>query len=130
MERPKLGYVILYVEALDRALRFYGALGLEERGRYGDYAELATGETVLGLAERAFVAGHFTGELPPPGQGSSELALVVPREEVDALVERALSAGAEAVSEPADQPWGQRVAYVRDPDGHLLELCSPVGGAV
>ena len=41
-------------------------------------------------------------------------------------VKRAVKAGATAVSEPAAKPWGQTVAYLRDKDGHLVELCTPL----
>jgi catechol 2,3-dioxygenase-like lactoylglutathione lyase family enzyme len=34
--------------------------------------------------------------------------------------------GAEPVVAPTDRPWGQRTAYVRDPDGHLVELAEQV----
>ena len=27
--------------------------------------------------------------------------------------------------EPADQPWGERIAYIADPDGNLVMLCAP-----
>ena len=75
---------------------------------------------------RSFVEEHLTGKLPPPGQGSSELGIVVARDEVKARFDRAIAAGATAVKEPEEQPWGQLASYVRDPDGHLLEICSPV----
>ncbi|MGI9590598.1 MAG: VOC family protein [Myxococcota bacterium] len=128
MSAPRLGYVILYVESLEKAMRFYcEGLGFSEKARHGDYGELATGDTILGLAERNFVAGHFTGELPPPGQGASEIAVVFDREDVRPAYERALAAGAKAVVEPREESWKQLVSYVRDPDGHLLEICSPVG---
>jgi len=29
------------------------------------------------------------------------------------------------VLEPADQPWGERVAYLADPDGNLVMLTAP-----
>jgi catechol 2,3-dioxygenase-like lactoylglutathione lyase family enzyme len=38
------------------------------------------------------------------------------------LADRDGAAGVEAVTPPTDRPWGQRTAYVRDPDGHLVEL--------
>jgi len=38
--------------------------------------------------------------------------------DVDASYRRALEAGAESLSEPADQPYGDRVAVVRDPFGN------------
>ena len=58
---------------------------------------------------------------PPLG---FEIALVTP--DVPALYDRALKAGAVKVSEPATKPWGQTVAYLRDIDGHLVELCTPL----
>jgi lactoylglutathione lyase len=128
MGTPRLGYVILYVESLEKAMRFYcDGLGFAERARHGQYGELDTGGTILGLSERAFVAEHLTGELPPPGLGSSEIGIVVERAEVPRLYARALEAGARSVLAPREQPWGQLVSYARDPDGHLLEICSPVG---
>lgn len=126
---PALGYVILYVESLDRAVSFYrDVLGFELKLRQGPYGELATGATTLALSERAFIREHIFGgvDLPPAGQGCSEIGVLVPEEEVDGLFRRAVQAGAQAVVEPIEQPWGQRVSYVRDLDGHLVEICSPV----
>jgi lactoylglutathione lyase len=45
---------------------------------------------------------------------------------VQAAYDRAVEEGAAAVSPPQTKPWGQDVAYVRDPDGNLVELASPV----
>ncbi len=39
---------------------------------------------------------------------------------------RAIAAGAQAVQEVRDEAWGQTTAYVSDPDGYLVEICSPV----
>ena len=41
---------------------------------------------------------------------------------VQAAFDRAVEEGAAAVSPPQTKPWGQDVAYVRDPDGNLVEL--------
>jgi lactoylglutathione lyase len=125
--KPKLRYAILYVENLERALSFYTeVIGFRQRRRIGPYAELDTGSTLLGLSERAFVAKELLEEeLPKPGQGSCEIGIVVPEAEVQVLYERALAAGCEAIKPPCRQPWGQITSWVRDPDGHVLELCSP-----
>ena len=48
-------------------------------------------------------------------------------EDVAAAFERAVAEGAEAVQPPQTKPWGQDVAYVRDPDGNLVEIASPAG---
>ena len=43
-------------------------------------------------------------------------------EDVDATCPRAAAAGFETVNGPADTPWGERVAWVADPDGNLVML--------
>lgn len=40
----------------------------------------------------------------------------------------AVTAGASAVKSPAEKPWGQIVGYVRDLNGCLVEICSPMAG--
>ncbi|MBY0237599.1 MAG: hypothetical protein K2W93_21650, partial [Burkholderiaceae bacterium] len=47
--------------------------------------------------------------------------------DVAAAFERAVAAGATAIKAPLTKPWGQTVAYVRCPDGTLVELCTPMG---
>lgn len=39
---------------------------------------------------------------------------------------QALQYGAIVVQEPKQKPWGQTVAYLRDIDGFLIELCTPI----
>ena len=40
----------------------------------------------------------------------------------------AVDAGANLYAEPVEKPWGQTVAYLRDPNGILIELATPVAG--
>ncbi len=128
MVSPTLGYVILWVEDLEGAIRFYTeTIGFAQKTRHGDYVELGTGPTTLALVARSFVRDELHLELFPPGRESSEIGVVVPREDVGGTFARAVAAGATAVRQPHEQPWGQIVSYVRDPDGHLVEICSPVG---
>lgn len=54
-----------------------------------------------------------------PGRG---IALWVYVDDVDAATERLLRLGARMVAEPADQPWGERMASLEDPAGHLLHV--------
>jgi catechol 2,3-dioxygenase-like lactoylglutathione lyase family enzyme len=52
-------------------------------------------------------------------------------DDLDALLERLVAAGGEAVSEPvvvdSGANAGSRAVYVRDPDGHTVELFTPPG---
>lgn len=43
-------------------------------------------------------------------------------DDVDVAFRELVNRGATPVVEPETRPWGQRTAYVRDPDGHLVEL--------
>jgi len=116
-------YVILVVEDLDRALAFYTeVLGLALGHRTGAYAQLATGATRIGLYERDAMGALLGRPLaaPDPDRAGFELGFLVP--DCDAAYADLVARGATPAVEPADRPWGQRTAYVRDPDGHLVEL--------
>jgi lactoylglutathione lyase len=128
----RFGYVILYVPDVARAVEFYErAFGLSRRFVHesGSYAEMETGQTALAFVAEEVVDGfdmpyrRVRREDAPPGV---EIALVT--DEVDAAFDRAVAAGAQAVVRPLDKPWGQRVSYVRDENGHLVEICSPMSG--
>lgn len=126
----KLGYTILYVKDVPRAVAFYeDAFGLTRRFVHeaGMYAEMDTGTTTLsfaayGLAKSNLPCGFQENNpsLPPAG---FEIAFTT--DDVQAAYDRALDAGATAVSAPATKPWGQTVAFVRDKDGIVVELCTP-----
>jgi len=128
-----LGYVILYVDDVAGALAFYEeAFGLERRFFNDDngmaYGELETGATRLAFASFKLANSH----LPEPAIAAApdkaplgvEIALTT--SDVPGLFDRAVQAGATVVNEPAQKPWGQMVAYVRDQQGFLVELCSPL----
>lgn len=116
-------YVILIVEDMDRALRFYtDVLGLRLGHRSGDYAQLDTGATRLGLYTRGAMAKTLGMSLKPPAHDAPgfEIGFKVP--DVEEAFAELVGRGASVVMPPTDRPWGQRTAYVRDPDGHLIEL--------
>jgi len=120
-------YVILIVEDMDRALRFYtDVLGLRLGHRSGDYAQLDTGATRLGLYTRGAMAKTLGMSLKPPSHNAPgfEIGFKVP--DVGEAFAELVGRGASAVMPPTDRPWGQRTAYVRDPDGHLIELAQDI----
>lgn len=127
----RLGYVIAYVPDVVAALDFYQtAFGCERRfldaeGRYG---EVETGAVPLGFASMAQASANGVSPAPiPPGTTAAvEIAFVVA--DVAAAFAQAVAAGATAVAAPAVKPWGQTVAYLRDPFGILVELCTPMPG--
>jgi lactoylglutathione lyase len=127
-ETPQLGWILLYVNDLDRAIGFYTtACGLPLRFRHesGTYAELDTGATTLALCDRAFASTSGGIDL---GDGSqpptSSITLVV--NDVGSLYNRTVKAGARSVHEPVRKPWGQTSAQVVDVDGNLIEIATPI----
>lgn len=128
MQLQALDYVILLVDDLDRSVAFYTqVLGLRLGHRSGDYAQLDTGTTRLGLYTRTAMAQvvGFPLHKPHPEAPGCELGFKVP--DVDAAFAELTARGAAAATPPTSRSWGQRTAYVRDPDGHLIELVQDVG---
>lgn len=130
MSKLQLGYVIIYVPDTLKAVEFYErAFGLERRFVHesGSYAEIETGETALAFADEdatstchSFQVNRADGKLA----AGAEVAFVT--EDVLAAFSKAVEEGATALVPPAEKPWGQTVAYVRDLNGFLVELCSPI----
>lgn len=47
-------------------------------------------------------------------------------DDVDAMYQRAVTAGHSPSTEPADAPWNERYFHLRDPDGHELSFARPL----
>jgi catechol 2,3-dioxygenase-like lactoylglutathione lyase family enzyme len=134
--KPRIHVVTLAVDDLERALAFYRRLGLESPGivgtefvgddaKPGGAAAMFTlgGGLILSLYGREDLAKDAGIPAGERASGAFSLGhLVDSREAVDALLEEAVAAGATALGEPHDRPWGIYSAYFRDPDGHLWEI--------
>ena len=121
-------YVILIVEDLDRALEFYtGVLGLKLGHRSGDYEQFDTGVTRLALYTRNAMAKTLGMSLERPSSNAPGLEIGFKVDNVNAVVNQLVTRGASLAVAPMDRFWGQRTAYVRDPDGHLIELAQDLG---
>ena len=121
-------YTILYVNDVATSLDFYErALGFRRLFLHegGDYGELDTGSTKLAFSSRKLMSelGKSPG-LADPKAPVFELAFETA--DVPTALTRAISAGAVLVQGTRAEPWGQTTSYVSDPDGYLIEICSPV----
>jgi predicted enzyme related to lactoylglutathione lyase len=128
-EQLRLGWVIVYVDDPAAASAFYEAtFGLRGEFAAPTYAQMDTGATKLAFAAYSLGAENFPGGVLRAAQDDQprnvEIALVA--DDVDAAYERALQAGCSALAAPSDASHGQRVAWVRDPFGTLVELASPL----
>lgn len=127
----KFAYTILYVQDVTKTIEFYEkSFGFARKFVTPDnsYGELLTGETTLSfatttLAKTSLKDGFIESSLSQKPFG---IEIGFTTDDVEAAVKSAVDAGATLVAEPMTKPWGQVVAYVRDPDGFLVEICTPV----
>ena len=123
MQLRHADYVILVVEDLERSLAFWeGTLGLPLAHRAAGYAQFDTGTTRIALITRAGMADALGRDLAPHDRNTTGFEIGFKVDDVDAAFAELVDGGAEAAVPPTDRPWGQRTAYVRDPDGHWVEL--------
>jgi lactoylglutathione lyase len=79
------------------------------------YVGIEVGTSHLGVGHDPAVADD---------RSPQRFALWVYVDDCDAAVELLREGGAPVVEEAADQPWGERVARVHDPDGNIVILGS------
>ena len=119
-------FVNLAVEDLDRAVRFFTALGFEFDPQFTD--ETATcmliGEDAYAMLLVRPRFQDFTKKQVVDAATSTEAILAVTadsREEVDDLAEKALASGATSANDPLELDFMYSRSF-NDPDGHLWEV--------
>jgi catechol 2,3-dioxygenase-like lactoylglutathione lyase family enzyme len=122
---------ILYVDDLARAVAFYrDELGFEpmtgDRERFQSFR--AGTRQVLLLFKRGgtLAPAHVPGGVIPPhdGSGPHHIGFAIADEAYDAWLKRLAARGIAVESQTAWERGG-RSLYIRDPDGHLVELVTP-----
>ena len=120
----------LYVEDLDRAVRFYERIiGLNAISRGGRLVGMDAGEgTVLLLFRRGAAAEGASfegGQIPPhDGEGPAHFAFAIDSSDLAWWRRHLAGAGVEIESEVSWERGGKSI-YFRDPDGHSVELATP-----
>jgi catechol 2,3-dioxygenase-like lactoylglutathione lyase family enzyme len=123
--KPRISMITLGVRDLQKSIHFYEkGLSLPRMDSPPEVAFFTLNGTWLGLYGWDALAKD--AQLSP-SQGSEfngfSLAHNLGSEdEVDALFDEALSAGAVAVKKPQKVFWGGYSGYFKDPDGHLWEI--------
>ena len=128
----KLGYTLLYVDDVEASMKFYSqAFGLEAGFMDAEgkqYGEMATGDTKLGFVNHKTASSHgFSYEQMELIKTPAAFEIGFVTSDVKGAFEKAVQNGAMPVSQPETKPWGQTVSYVRDCNGFLVEICSPMG---
>jgi lactoylglutathione lyase len=125
----KFAYTILYVQNVQKTASFYEQ-AFDFKKKFitpeNDYAELVTGDTTLSFASielgKQNLDNGFIQTAIKDKPFGIEIAFTT--DDVEATVQKAISSGAKLLQKAKVKPWGQTVAYIRDLDGFLIEICS------
>jgi PhnB protein len=119
----------LTVDDAGSAIEYYKkAFGATERlrmdtpdGKVG-HAELEIGDSLVMLSDPTPEATTR----PPSELGGTSAGIFMYVDDVDAVVKKALRAGATVTMEVADQFWGDRFGSIRDPFGHEWSIATHI----
>lgn len=128
----KFAYTILYVKDVTKSIEFYeNAFGFKRKfiSPDNDYGELITGDTVLSFASTTLAKTNLSEGFLESSLETKPFGIEIgfATANVGQTFEEAIKAGATAVEKAKTKPWGQVIAYVKDIDGFLIELCTPMG---
>jgi len=117
----------LWVERAGQAVAFYadafGARVLHRVGQGDDIvAQLAVGEAAFWVA----AAGPDAGRFSPRAMGGATGRILLVADDPDAVLRRAVDAGA-AEKSPVSDEHGWRLGRIVDPFGHEWEIGRPIG---
>jgi predicted enzyme related to lactoylglutathione lyase len=127
----KFSYTILYVQDVTRSVEFYeAAFGFERKfiTPENDYAELLVGETTLSFVSKKLASSNLTDGFLESNLKNKPFGIEIgfTTNYVEEALSSVVKAGGEILEKAKEKPWGQTVAYVRDLDGFLIEICTPM----
>lgn len=109
---------------VDRMVAFYElVLGTPASRPAPVFAEFTTRTATLAIGHERTVPVFAPGEAEPAANRSAILEFLV--DDVEQEYRRLTAAGLTFVTAPALMPWGNRVFFLRDPDGNLIGLFAP-----
>lgn len=132
MKLKSLDYVVLIVNDIDESQRFYTeTLGLPLKHRRGSYAQIESGETRLGLFSQAAmvsIIGDAAESTHTTVGAKFELGFKV--DDCDSVFAELVKDEVPVIAPPQTRSWGQRTAYLADPDGNLIELVEDMSDGI
>ncbi|KKU87933.1 MAG: Glyoxalase/bleomycin resistance protein/dioxygenase [Candidatus Gottesmanbacteria bacterium GW2011_GWA2_47_9] len=116
----KLYAVCLLVHDFERSLSFYrDSLGLTMNSQDGKYADFKLGDTLLAVFQKDEAIIMFSKNHMKRGGGCVLAYQVV---DINKACEELKKKGVEIFEGPKTTPWGQKVAYFKDPDNNIWEV--------
>jgi uncharacterized glyoxalase superfamily protein PhnB len=127
----KFSYTIIYVQDVTKSISFYeAAFGFKRKFIAPDntYGELNTGNTTLSFANVDLAKSNLKNGMIESSNRNKPFAIEIgiTTDNVEQLYDHAIKSGAVAEMPAKHKPQGQTVAYVRDLDGFLIEICTPI----
>ena len=127
----KFAYTILYVQDVTKSIGFYEkAFGFKRKfiAPGNSYGELLTGDTTLSFASTELAKTNLKDGFIESNRNNKPFAIEIAfaTDDVEGVYDNAVKAGAIAEASAKRKPQGQTVAYVRDLDGFLIEICTPM----
>ena len=116
-------FPVIWAHDVQPMVDFYEELGfsitfrMPEQGEAG-YVTMGRDESELAIVDAEWPAQQTS--LPLGTDPRFEMFIYV--EELDETIEALRSRGVPVLQEPTDQPWGERTAYVSDPEGNPVSL--------
>ena len=120
--------IMLGVEDLARAKKFYEGIGATIEQDYPNFVSLNLGEGSSSLALYEWEAAAQDAGVSSEGSGFRGVSfhyIVDPTEAVDEVMSQAEAAGGSVVKAAAAAQWGGYFGYFSDPDGYLWKVASP-----
>lgn len=127
----KYAYTIIYVENVAETIEFYKkAFGFEQKfvTPENDYGELISGETTIAFASIELGNSNFKQGFEKIDKSKKPFGVEIAftTENIESDFKKAIDAGAREFEPLIEKPWGQKVGYVLDNNGFLIEICTPI----
>jgi uncharacterized glyoxalase superfamily protein PhnB len=127
----KYAYTILYVENVAETIEFYEkAFGFNRKflTPENDYGELISGETTIAFASIELGNSNFKSGFEKISKSKKPFGveLAFTTENIEKDFQNAINFGATEFESVTEKPWGQKVGYLRDNNGFLIEICTPM----
>ena len=127
----KYSYTIIYVKSVLETIEFYEkAFGFSRKfiTPEHDYGELDTGGTTISFASLELGNSNFSEgiDVIDISKKTVGIELAFTTENIELDFQKALDNGAYLFEPLIEKPWGQKVGYLRDPNGVLIEICTPI----
>lgn len=116
----KLYALCLLVDDYEKSLAFYrDTLGLEVHSQDTGYTDFKLGDSLFAIFQKDAATAMFPKTHMNSGGGA---VIAFPVGDISKAIEELQSKDIEIFEGPKTMPWGQTVAYFKDPDNNILEI--------